>query len=96
MAADSSERLYVQNFDGWKAALSKKRFSDKELEVKVIERGIVLPALIMDGAWKGGVCDNDFNFVAGYSRVKNNGGGLLLFFLHTLLKEKNLFSSTRM
>lgn len=68
MTADLSKRLYVKNVDEWQAELSKKRFSDRELEVKVVEHGIVLPARIIDGKWKGGVCDENFNFVAGFTR----------------------------
>ena len=67
MAEDLTKRLYVKNVDEWKAELSKKRFSDRELEVKVVERGIILPPRRIDGKYKGGVCDSDFNFVAGYT-----------------------------
>ena len=69
-----AKRLYVQNPDEWQSELSKKRFFDDELEVKVIERGIVLPARKVNGVWEGGVCDNDFNFMAGYCRRKGGGG----------------------
>ena len=69
------KRFYVQNVEGWKKTLSSKKFLDKDLEVKVVERGIVLPARKIDGVLKGGVCDNDFNFVAGFSRRENAVGG---------------------
>lgn len=76
MAQDSIKRLYVQNVDDWLMDLSTKRFSDEELGVQVIEHGIVLPARRkIDKTWQGGVCDEDFNFIAGYSRKKNNEGG---------------------
>ncbi len=39
-----------------------------ELKVNVVERGIILPVCKFDGRWKGGVCDSDLNFVAGFSR----------------------------
>lgn len=68
MAKDLTKRLYVQNVEEWISELSKNRFSDKELEVKVIERGIFLPARESEVGYEGGVCDNDFNFVAGYTR----------------------------
>ena len=65
-----TKRLYVQNVDAWQRELSKKRFSDRKLEVKVIEQGIVLPARPANGAYEGGVCDKDFNFVAGVYRIE--------------------------
>lgn len=71
-----SKRFYVQNVKGWKKTLTCKEFLDRELEVKVVERGIVLPARKIDGVLKGGVCDNDFNFVAGFSRGENAVGGV--------------------
>ena len=43
MAEDLSKKLYVENFDSWKKTILRKRFVDDELEVKVIERGIILP-----------------------------------------------------
>lgn len=67
------KRFYVQNVDGWQKTLLQKRFLDKELEVKVVERGIVLPARQIGIFWKGGVCDSNFNFIAGYTRVKPPG-----------------------
>ena len=73
--AKSDKRFYVQNVDAWENNLSRKRFFGRKLEVKVIERGIILPARKVDGIWQGGVCDSDFNFVAGFSRRENNAGG---------------------
>ena len=70
MAKNSPRRLYVKNTEAWEKNLSKKRFSDRQLEVKVVERGIILPARPFKGTWEGGVHDSDFNFVAGYSRRK--------------------------
>lgn len=70
--------MYVENVEEWEAGLSQRRFFKTELEVKVIEHGIVLPSRGIKGrknVYEGGVCDNDFNFVAGYYRQKNSGGG---------------------
>lgn len=75
MAEDLSKRLYVKEREAWEAAIRYKRFSNRELEVQVLENGIVLPARRMEGAWKGGVCDSDFNFVAGFSRHNEKGTG---------------------
>ena len=62
------KRFYVQNVDTWKSLLSKSGFSDRKLEVTVVERGIILPARKKELGYAGGVCDKDFNFVAGYTR----------------------------
>ena len=70
MAEDLSKRLYVENVESWIKQLSKKRFLDMKLDVKVIERGIILPArrLKDNKGWEGGVCDKDFKFIAGFKR----------------------------
>ena len=39
MAQDSIKRLYVQNVADWEKMLSKGKFSDRMLGVRVIERG---------------------------------------------------------
>ena len=70
MAEDLSKKLYVSNIGGWKDKLSKKRLSNRKLEVKVIDRGIILPARYVSGTREGGVCDSEFNFVAGYFRTE--------------------------
>ena len=69
MEQNLSRRLYVENVTDFERNLSQKRFSDRKPEVKVIERGIVLPARLVNGTWEGGVHDKDFNFVAGYLRA---------------------------
>ena len=76
------KRLYVENVGEWNRNLAKKRFSDRKLKVKVVERGIVLPARQKEIGYAGGVCDNDFNFVAGYVRAEtaqNSSGGIVGF-----------------
>lgn len=57
-----------------KQRLTKNRFSNRKLEVKVIERGIILPPRKKEVGFAGGVCDNDFNFVAGYTRKDPTNG----------------------
>lgn len=74
MAEDSIKRLYVQNVDEWKKKLSAGKFSDRELSIKIVKRAIILPARSIKvevgyGGYSGGVCDNNFNFVAGYKRL---------------------------
>ena len=64
------KNFYVENPADWKRNLSQKKFSDRKIGVKVIQRGMVLPARQKEGLfWEGGVCDNDFNFVAGFTRL---------------------------
>ena len=75
MDKDFSGRLYVSNIDAWKNGLERFKLSERELEVKTIENGIILPAReLSKKVYEGGVCDNDFNFVAGHHRVKDIGG----------------------
>ena len=66
-------RLYVPNYDHWKRICSKKYFSDRRLAVETIENGIILPARLIDPKdvyhCRGGVCDSDLNFVAGYNNM---------------------------
>ena len=77
MTTDFTKRLYLENTKDWEAELSKKRFSDQKLGVTVVEKGIVLPAQLLPAPnpskkYSGGVCDKDFNFVAGDREKQNN------------------------
>lgn len=67
--------LYVQDDAAWQELLSRKRFSEDVPEVKTLKRGIILPARKIDDVWAGGVCDRDFNFIAGFTRKETSGGG---------------------
>ena len=71
---DESElrrRLYVDDYEQWARQCSRKYFSDRRLEVRTVENGIILPARPVDEKdqyhCRGGVCDADLKFVAGYS-----------------------------
>ena len=73
---DDSElrrRLYVPNFDHWKNLCNKNHHSTKMPTVKMLANGIILPAkqkaIKEEHRYKGGVCDSDFNFIAGYSNL---------------------------
>lgn len=95
------KNFYVRDFEAWKKTLSRKKLSDKELEVKVVERGIVLPTRPIPGktfVYEGGVCDNNFKFVTGFSRIENTlgGGDSLPLNHHILLTGKNSSALTRM
>ena len=61
MTQDFEKRLYVQNVDQWNRKLNKERFSDRKLDVKIINHGIVLPARKMEVGYAGGVCDNNLS-----------------------------------
>ncbi|MBR4151803.1 MAG: DUF563 domain-containing protein [Selenomonadaceae bacterium] len=79
MAEDLPKRFYVEDVEAWKNDLAKKKFSDRKLEVKTIEHGIILPMRKAKGTYEGGVCDKDFNFIAGFTRTsppKKTMGGL--------------------
>lgn len=74
---DSAKRLYVKNYDEWKPYCERKCFSDRPLDVKTVEGGIVLPTLLVPAGsrpgqtadkYLGGVCDGNFRFVAGLLR----------------------------
>ena len=64
------KKFYVRSADDWQKTLGNGKFSDRELKVEVVERGIVLPAQKIPDTftYKGGVCNSDFNFIAGFSR----------------------------
>lgn len=68
-----AKRLYIENVSEYEKGLKRERFSDKHLEINVVEQGIVLPARrisnVKADGYEGGVCDKDFNFVAGYRRT---------------------------
>ncbi len=107
MPESSSRRFYVGNRAEWEKISSGKNLLDKELRVKVIERGIVLPARPLSvpnpvEAFEGGVCDKDFNFVAGFSRTDADkiirGGVYYGLALNRRIKstEKKLLSSMKM
>ncbi len=73
-------RLYLPNFEHWRRHCSKNFFSDRKLEVRTVENGIILPTRRIEGQnqyhCRGGVCDEERNFVAGYNNQppgKKNG-----------------------
>ena len=52
------KRFYVRSADDRQKTLGNVKFSDRELKVEVVERGIVLPAQKIPDTftYKGGVC----------------------------------------
>ena len=72
------KRLFVNNYSQWADLASRKFLSDRKLEVREIAKGIILPAKEADNStYKGGVCDSDMNFVAGFFRNKPPKAGQL-------------------
>ena len=69
---DLSKRFYLKSREKYASYVNRKYFSDRELEVQVVEEGIVLPARLNKGEYQGGVCDKDLNFVAGYTRYDSH------------------------
>ncbi len=64
------KRLYVQNEKQWEKVCNKKYYSDRDLQVLEIDNGIVLPSKETEkpGIYRGGVSDEDGNFIAGLLR----------------------------
>ena len=78
MEKDLSKRFYFKSREVYERKVLTSHLVDKKLEVNVIKKGIVLPAHIIDAndkekGFNGGVCDENFNFVAGYSRTDPSG-----------------------
>jgi len=108
MAQDLTRRFYFNRREDWEPAAKKNHFSDRKLKVDVVENGIVLPARLNGEEWEGGVCDKDFNFVAGYSRSETgekirSGKGFELLMSYTVdrkevtyLDEDVIFGGTLM
>lgn len=51
--------------DIWYAPYKKKYFSDRVLDIKEIENGLILPNKVIGNAVYGGVCSDKFEFVSG-------------------------------
>ena len=63
-------RLYVPNFEHWKQQCEKQYFSARELRIRVLENGILVPPLDKSNQFgSGGVFDSDLKFFAGYDNL---------------------------
>ena len=51
--------------------IKRSYFSNRQLDVREVERGIVLPRKITGGKTYGGVCDENFNFIAGHQTINH-------------------------
>lgn len=86
------KRIFAPNKEKWIEAALKDYRSIEEAKVQTVERGIILPTKkikdSVNGIYAGGVCDENFSFVAGLRRnlemqdnlsciesYKINGGG---------------------
>ncbi|MGP9547034.1 glycosyltransferase family 61 protein [Psychrobacter sp. AOP7-D1-21] len=70
------KKLYAVNLPKFEKQVSKSYINNRKLQHKVIEKGVVLPLRntgmpAVSAIYEGGVCDSDFNFVAGYKRIDN-------------------------
>ncbi len=63
-------RLYVPNFEYWQRQCGKKYFSDRELRVRKLQNGILVPPQKKDDQFgSGGIFDADLKFFAGYDNL---------------------------
>lgn len=64
------KRLYAHNEKQWERICCKKYFSERSPQIFEVDKGIILPPIetAKSGQYSGGVCDKDFNFVAGFLR----------------------------
>lgn len=68
------QRLFVRNQAEWEKLCSQNYHSDRKLTVTTVKNAIILPPKILStSAYSGGVCDSNFQFLAGLLRNgKNN------------------------
>lgn len=69
------KRIFVEKEEPYLEIVKQNYCIDKKIEVTEVENGIILPAEIkcknsLEGVYAGGVCDKDFNFIAGINRGK--------------------------
>ena len=72
------DRLYVPDPDYWLKFCTKKYLSKRPLKVKTVDNGIILPVRPKESGklynCRGGVCDPDFKFIAGYDNYGKSKG----------------------
>lgn len=67
------QRLFVRNQAEWEKLCSQNYHSDRKLTVTTVKNAIILPPKILStGAYSGGVCDSNFQFLAGLLRNGRN------------------------
>ena len=71
-------RIFAPDKEARIEAALKDYRSKEEAKVQTVERGIILPLkrIAGTGSYAGGVCDEGFNFVAGFRRDSENQVGL--------------------
>lgn len=65
------KRIYISKDNEWEKYISKEYRSDRKLVVDQIYNGIILPPRYYGrpaGSYEGGVCDENFKYVAGVER----------------------------
>lgn len=68
-------RLYVPNFEHWQQICTKKYFSERALEVRTVENGIIIPPPERTDQLGGGVFDRNFKLVAGCDNLYHEKRG---------------------
>lgn len=68
--------LYVQERYEyiWRPQFERTGFSNRKLDVKEVENGIILPNKPINGYVYGGVCDENFNYISGHNCIRVAGG----------------------
>ncbi|MCP1772820.1 hypothetical protein J2T38_001656 [Neisseria perflava] len=74
--AKFKKQLYGINLPTFEKQIAAKYLNPAKLDCKTVSDGIILPLRktelpATDGIYEGGVCDTDFNFIAGYKRIDN-------------------------
>ena len=91
-----NRRFYVDNLREWNELASKSYFSDRALEVQEVKNAIILPPRYKgaDGECEGGVCDEQFHFIAGLNRnaPDHPGGWFSVWGSYTLPQQEILQS----
>lgn len=64
-----ARRLYVPNFDYWRRQCRTNYFSARELKVRSIENGIIVPPAPEGDQFEGGVFDRELKFFAGCNNL---------------------------
>lgn len=73
---DNSKELYGINLPEVEKQIGKSYIDDSLLGCKIVNNGIILPLRkteipARNEIYEGGVCDNKFQFIAGYQRRRN-------------------------
>jgi len=60
-----SDKLYVYDTWKWFLACARNYCKEKKEQIEIVEKGVILPPVMINGEYRGGVVDIDWTFVAG-------------------------------